>query len=88
MKTQTVDVVNKSGLHARPAATFARAAQRYSATVQLRFNGKTVNAKSTVAVLSAGICCGSKIELIVEGDDEAEALQGLTRLLAEGCGEV
>lgn len=88
MESQTVTVINKTGLHARPAATFARAAQGYKSTIKIQYNNKSVNAKSTVSILSAGISCGSVIELITDGEDEVIALQTLTQLLNSGCGEV
>ena len=87
MENQRVTVVNKTGLHARPAATFARLAKKYQSIVKIQYNNKIINAKSTVAILSAGIGCGSVIELTAEGEDELAALQALIQFVESGCGE-
>lgn len=87
MESQSVTVVNKTGLHARPAATFAKMAKGYQSSVKIHYNNKTVNAKSTVGILSAGIGSGSVIELTTEGKDEQAALQALVQFVESGCGE-
>lgn len=87
MESQSVTVVNKTGLHARPAATFARMAKSYQSAVKIQYNNKIVNAKSTVGILSAGIACGSVIQLTTEGEDEQVALQALIQFVESGCGE-
>lgn len=87
MERQSVTVVNKTGLHARPAATFAKIAKGYESTVKIQYNNKTVNAKSVVGILSAGIGFGSVIELMTEGEDEQAALQALIQFVKSGCEE-
>ena len=80
-------ISNPSGLHTRPAAVFARTAKKYQSATKIIANGSSVNGKSTVAILSAGLIKGTEIELQTEGADEVEAMEGLTELLESGCGE-
>lgn len=85
-----VDVRNPSGLHARPAAVFVRAAAAFRADVRvanITTGGAEVNAKSILAVLGIGASCGHRIRLRVEGADEAEAARALADLVAAGLGE-
>ncbi len=85
-----VDVRNPSGLHARPAAVFVRAASVFRADVRVA-NATTgsaeVNAKSILAVLSLGASSGHRIRLRAEGDDEADATRVLADLVIAGLGE-
>lgn len=88
MVSTTVKVINESGLHARPASTFVKAAAKFKdCSVSIQKNGRTVNGKSIVAVLSASICCGETVELIVDGDSEQEALAALKAEIESGLGE-
>ena len=85
-----VDVHNPSGLHARPAATFVRAASAFRADVRvcnLTTGGAEVSAKSILAVLGMGVSPGHRIRLRAEGEDEAEAAQALADLVMSGLGE-
>ena len=87
MEKRQVTVINKSGLHARPASTFVKTAKLFKSDISLLAGEKTVNAKSVVALLSAGIVCGKSIEICAEGEDEKEAVRTLAELIESGCGE-
>lgn len=87
MTRNTLTVINRSGLHARPAATFVKEAKRFQSALTVCANGKSINGKSMVSLLSAGICYQTQIELCAEGPDEVEAIRCLTELLQSGCGE-
>lgn len=80
-----LDVRNEHGLHARPAALFVQIAARFASSVTLRNlsrgEGRTVNAKSIMEVLTAGVDQGSRIELTIEGDDAVQAGQALRDLI-------
>jgi multiphosphoryl transfer protein len=82
-ESTTIVVALAHGIHARPAATIAAAAKRFDADVRLCFNGRCVNAKSAVALLSLGIKVGDEIELQVDGDESATIFAALAPLLAE-----
>jgi len=85
-----VDVRNPSGLHARPAAVFVRAAAAIAAEVRVAnvtTGSAEVSAKSILAVLGLGVSAGHRIRLRVDGDGEAAAVRSLADLVAGGLGE-
>jgi phosphocarrier protein FPr/phosphocarrier protein len=83
----SVRIPNLSGLHARPAATFAARAKKFASTIRLVKDTDSVNAKSVVAIMGLGSQFGDCISVQASGPDAAEAVQVLTELLASGCGE-
>lgn len=90
MKSLAIEIRNPSGLHARPAALFVRAAAAYRSTIRVRNmtrSGDLVDAKSILGVLGLGVSRGHILELIVEGDDEVTAIAGLDELIRSGLGE-
>jgi phosphotransferase system HPr (HPr) family protein len=91
MPERTVEIRNPSGLHARPAAIFVKAAAGYAADVRLanldRDADKLVSAKSVLGVLGAGVSRGHRIRLVADGADAETALEGLSGLIAAGLGE-
>jgi phosphotransferase system HPr (HPr) family protein len=81
MLRKEIEITNKTGLHARPAAEFVKEAAKFTSAVTIEFKGKKLNAKSILHVLSAGIAAGSTIVLTTDGEDEAAALESLTELV-------
>lgn len=77
MVEKQVVVKLKSGLQARPAALFVQEANRFSSEVFLEKDGKKVNAKSIMGLMSLAISSGSSVNLIVNGTDEDAALEAL-----------
>jgi phosphocarrier protein HPr len=75
-------VVDPSGLHARPAAKFVKAASRFSSRILIRENGREADAKSLIALLGLTIRPSSEITLSADGPDADEALAALTAELA------
>lgn len=76
-----ITILNKFGLHARPAAEFVRCARKFKSTVTIEKSGATYSAASILDVLSANLNCGSTMLLIAEGADADTALQCLSQLL-------
>lgn len=87
MIEKKVTVINKSGLHARPASMLVKQAGRFKARINIKKAEKNYDAKSILGILSAGISCGTEITLICDGEDEAEAIKSLTELIEAGLGE-
>ena len=81
MQQNTVRIQNEVGLHARPAAQFVKLARQFSSKISVACNGKTVDAKSLVRVLSVGAGKNAEIEIIAEGDDEQRAVTALAGLI-------
>ena len=74
MARQTVMITNSTGLHARPASEFTKLATGMKCDVYLEKEGKKVNAKSILGVLSLAIGKGNEVDIITEGDGEEEGL--------------
>lgn len=67
-----VRILNRLGLHARPAALIAQAAGRFDADISLTPDGgQTADAKSILSLLMLGAPCGTELTLAVRGGDEA-----------------
>jgi phosphocarrier protein len=83
MAERTVIVRSSSGLHARPAALFVRAAGKQPAAVRIRLgDGPTVDARSMLSVLSLGAGCGAEVTLSADGDGADDAVAALADLLS------
>ena len=78
---RTLTIINKLGLHARPAAEFVRCARKYKATVTIQKDGEEFSAESILDVLSANLEWGSTMLLSADGADAAAALDALAALL-------
>ncbi|KXZ17333.1 phosphocarrier protein Chr [Bacillus nakamurai] len=83
MVQEKVEVRLKTGLQARPAALFVQEANRYVSDVFLEKNGKKVNAKSIMGLMSLAVSTGTEVTLIADGEDEKEALEKLTAYVQE-----
>ena len=89
-RTLELQVKNKSGLHARPAAAFVRAAAGFRSTISLQNLTRATNAanaKSLLAVLGCGVERGHRIMVSAEGVDEDAAITVLRALAESGFGE-
>lgn len=86
MTSNDVTLTHEAGLHARPAATFVKAASRFSSTVTVRFGEKQANAKSIIQVLGLGARQGATITISADGADEAEAVAALSALASGDFG--
>ena len=80
-------IVNRDGLHARPAARIVRLASSFSSEVELAKDGVGVNGKSIMGVMMLAAECGSSITIRADGPDAAEAVEALAQVVASGFGE-
>lgn len=87
MREQTIAIANKIGLHARPAALLVKTAAAFKSEVALIKGGKNVNAKSMLAVMSAGVKAGDTVTIQVTGEDEEQALEAVVTLIQNGLNE-
>jgi phosphocarrier protein len=85
--SKTVTVVNKLGIHARPAAVFAKTANKFKADVFVEKDGETINAKSIMGLMMLAAGPGSKLLVIASGPDAADAVQAIEDLIASKFGE-
>ena len=87
MIKQTTRIVNKLGLHARPSAMLVTAASKFEAQVFITKEGLRVNAKSIMGVMMLAASKGTEITLIASGNDEKDAIDGLSELIQQRFGE-
>ena len=87
MPEATVTLMNATGLHARPAKIFARAAAASAADVSVEKDGRRVNAKSVLSVLTLDCHRGDQILISVEGDGAEATLAELVALVESKFGE-
>ena len=83
MVEKKVEVLLKTGLQARPAALFVQEANRFASDVFLEKDGKKVNAKSIMGLMSLAVNSGADVTIIADGSDEEEAIEALTRYVQQ-----
>lgn len=85
--TAEVRVRNELGLHARPAAKLAQAAQQFEADITLAVNEQEVDAKSILDVLTLAAPGGSSLSIRARGSDARQAVDGLLDMFRNRFGE-
>lgn len=83
MKHAEFTLINKAGLHARPAAIFVRELKKYQSKIIIKKDGKEADGKNLFQIMSLGADYGDKIEVIIEGVDEDEAYNKVVELLTK-----
>lgn len=84
IEERRVRIVNRLGLHARPAAELVKLAGRFEAEIHLEKDGMRVNGKSIMGVLMLAAEQGSELLIQGEGDDAAEAVEAMAGLVSRG----
>lgn len=87
MVEKEVQLTNKLGLHARPAAMVVQTASKFSSEIKLIKDDLEINGKSIMGVMMLAAEKGSTIKIRVEGEDEAQALEKLIQLFESKFGE-
>ncbi len=80
---KTFLITAEAGIHARPATNLVAEANKYNSNIEVRMDGRSINLKSIMGVMSLGANNGSFITIVAEGVDEAEAILGLTDKIYE-----
>ena len=83
----TVTIVNRLGLHARPAMSFVDAASAFKAAVRVRKGDQEVDGKSIMQMMMLAATKGTNLEVTAEGDDAEQACKALSDLVASGFEE-
>lgn len=68
-------ITDEAGMHARPASALVGAVSKFTSDITLEHNGKKVNLKSILGVMSLGIPSGSVVTIAADGADENEAIE-------------
>jgi phosphocarrier protein len=80
MKEKDIVVLNKMGLHARPAAMLVQVTNGYQSTVKILKDDFEVDAKSIMGIMALAAGQGSKLNFIADGPDENEVLIAVENL--------
>lgn len=88
MPERSVALPNPTGLHARPAKVFAKAAAAAPCDVWVAKDGREVNAKSVLSVLTLDCHQGDEIVIRTDGEGADATLEELVDLVASGLGEI
>jgi phosphocarrier protein HPr len=84
MIEKTFIVIDKSGIHARPALLLVEKASEFDSDIKLEYNNKTVNLKSIMGAMTLDINKGDTFKIIADGVDEEEALLNLENTMKNG----
>lgn len=84
---EEMTIVNKLGMHARPAATLVQTVLQFSSNVYIQSDGSKVNAKSIMGLLTLAAAHGSEIVVICDGEDAVQAMEAVRNLVSSGFGE-
>jgi phosphocarrier protein HPr len=87
MITHTVTIVNRAGLHTRPAAALVKTAARFQSEFTIIKDHFEINGKSIIGVMTLAAEQGSTLELRFQGPDEAEAAAAVVDLFTRGFDE-
>lgn len=87
VKTVTLKIINKAGLHARASTRLVQSANKYRCEVTVSKDGQDVNGKSIMGVLLLVAAKGSIITITCDGEDAQPCLESLTQLVQTGFGE-
>ncbi len=80
MKSKKVKIINRAGIHARPAALLVQKANEYDSQIFLEKNSEKINGKSIMGIITLGATFDSELNIIDEGNDEEEAVQAIATL--------
>lgn len=85
--TEEATIVNPLGLHARPAAMLVQTALKFQSDVYLQMNGRRVNAKSIMGLLTLAAAHGTVLTVMCRGADARAAMDAVRAVVQSGFGE-
>ncbi|NLU52949.1 MAG: HPr family phosphocarrier protein [Clostridiaceae bacterium] len=83
MLTKTFVLKCPIGLHARPASILISEAEKFKSEISIRYKNKEISLKSIIGVMTLGIKTGESFDVIISGEDEAEAMERLNKFFEE-----
>jgi phosphocarrier protein len=87
MKSTTLTIINKLGMHARASAKFVNLASQFKSDITIARDGQCANGKSIMGIMMLAAAKGATIELSADGADEEAAVNALAQLVAQRFGE-
>ena len=88
MIEKKVKIVNKAGMHTRPASAIVKIASKYRSDFYIVKNNFRINGKSIIGVMTLAAEQGSELTLVLEGEDEEKASAELVKFFEDGFGEL
>jgi phosphocarrier protein HPr len=80
MVERMVTILNRAGMHARPAALLVKTASGFRSQIYIEKDSERINGKSIMGVITLGATFNTPLKLIADGPDEAQALDALEKL--------
>ena len=80
MTEQNVKIINRAGIHARPAAVLVQTAKDFKANIFFEKGHDRINGKSIMVILTLAAAYGTELKIVAEGEDEETAVETLVRL--------
>jgi len=87
MIRKTIKIVNKLGMHARPATMIVKAASKYRSDFKIVKSDMEINGRSIMGVMTLAAEYGSELELVADGVDEEALIKEVAQLFADKFGE-
>lgn len=81
MENKDFHIIAETGIHARPATMLVQTASKFSSDINIEFNGKSVNLKSIMGVMSLGVGQGAAVTISAEGADEKDAIAAIAETM-------
>jgi phosphocarrier protein HPr len=85
--TKDFTVINKLGIHARPAALFVKVAGKFASHIEVEKDGEIINGKSIMGLMMLAAGQGSKLRITAKGHDAEAALKALEELFLQKFNE-
>jgi phosphocarrier protein len=83
-----IKIVNKYGLHARPAMQLVELANKHNSNITVSNGSLSVDAKSIMSVMRLAATQGTALKLLADGEDAQQAVEALCKLIEDGFGEL
>ncbi len=88
MEKRDFHIIAETGIHARPATLLVQTASKFGSDINLEYNGKSVNLKSIMGVMSLGVGQNADVTITADGDDAKKALDAIADTMKkEGLAE-
>lgn len=87
MKSKQLTLQIEQGMHMRPAGVLAAVAGKFPCEVSLEIGAESINAKSIMMIMAAGIKRGTQLRVVCDGEREDEALAAVAGAIEDGLGE-
>ena len=87
MTEKEVEIINRAGIHTRPASLIVKTAARFKSEIYIGKDGYEVNAKSIIGVMTLAASKGTILLIKADGIDESDSVNALCELISSGFGE-